>query len=180
MGKSKSSSSKKSAAAAAVPAAVANAAAAAGGKAGNSYVYIKDADYAWLPAELLDSDGTTATVAVPQFKDEQAIGGTRSTGKEERTIKLKDYPHGVLPLQNVDSNGVVQMYSDMVQLPYLHEVRFFFGVVCRLSFAVVIHFVLPLCDTSVCCRHLLLHTMNDGLTQSSLFSTTLSFSLFNE
>jgi hypothetical protein len=144
MGKSKSSSSKKSAAAA------------AGGKAGNSYVYIKDADYAWLPAELLDSDGTTATVAVPQFKDEQAIGGTRSTGKEERKIKLKDYPHGVLPLQNVDSNGVVQMYSDMVQLPYLHEVCVFFlalFVVCRLlwSFTLSFLFATLLLVVVVCC-----------------------------
>jgi hypothetical protein len=94
------------------------------GSKGNSYVYVKDADYAWVPAELIDSDGTTATVAVPQFKDEQAIGGTRFQGKQERQIKLKDYPHGVLPLQNVDANGTVQMYADMVQLPYLHEVRF--------------------------------------------------------
>jgi hypothetical protein len=94
------------------------------GTKGNSYVYVKDADYAWVPAELIDSDGTTATVAVPQYKDEQAIGSRTFKGKEERKIKLKDYPHGVLPLQNVDANGAVQMYADMVQLPYLHEVRF--------------------------------------------------------
>ena len=93
------------------------------GEKTNNHVYVKDADYAWVPAQLMDSDGTTARVSVPQYKDEQAIGNGRYKNAEERTIKLKDYPHGVLPLQNVDSNGNVTQYSDMVQLPYLHEVR---------------------------------------------------------
>ena len=50
-------------------------------------------------------------------------GGRSAKGEEERVVKLKDYPAKVLPLQNVDGNGNMPEYADMVELPYLHEVR---------------------------------------------------------
>jgi hypothetical protein len=89
-------------------------------------VFIKDSQYAWVPATLIKSDSDKATVSVPQYKDEQSIvcdGGRHASSKEEKVIKLKDYPHKVLPLQNIDGNNNMPEYADMVQLPYLHEVR---------------------------------------------------------
>ena len=73
---------------------------------------------------MKDQDGDKATVVVPQYKDEQSIvsdGGRSAKGAEEITVNLKDYPHKVLPLQNVDANGNLVEFSDMVKLPYLHE-----------------------------------------------------------
>jgi hypothetical protein len=91
-----------------------------------SYIYIKDPEFAWIPATLEKSEGDKAYVSVPQYKDEQSIssdGGRRATSTAEDVISLKDYPHKVLPLQNVDANGNLLVFSDMVKLPYLHEVR---------------------------------------------------------
>jgi hypothetical protein len=91
-----------------------------------SLVFIKDSQYAWVPATLVKSDGDKATVSVPQYKDEQSIvcdGGRHASSKEEKVIKLKDYPHKVLPLQNIDGSNNMPEYADMVHLPYLHEVR---------------------------------------------------------
>jgi hypothetical protein len=89
-------------------------------------VYIKHPDFAWVPAVLLDQDGDKARVSVPQYPSEQLIlsdGGKGAKGKfKEQTINLKDYPHKVLPLQNVDANGMLVECADMVKLPYLHEV----------------------------------------------------------
>ena len=50
-------------------------------------------------------------------------GGRSAKGEEERVVKLKDYPAKVLPLQNVDGNNNMPEFADMVELPYLHEVR---------------------------------------------------------
>jgi hypothetical protein len=88
-------------------------------------VYIKHPDFAWVPAVLLEQDGDKAKVSVPQYPSEQLIlsdGGKGAKGKKEQTINLKDYPHKVLPLQNVDANGMLVECADMVKLPYLHEV----------------------------------------------------------
>jgi len=87
--------------------------------------YVKDPEYAWVPATLEKTEGDKAYVKIPQYKTEQAItsdGGRAAKGEVEKTINLKDYPHKVLPLQNVDGNGNLLEYADMVQLPYLHEV----------------------------------------------------------
>jgi hypothetical protein len=68
---------------------------------------------------LISSEGGKATVTVPQYKDEQSIGiGSEPAKGEEKVVNLKDYPSKVLPLQNGDGE-----WADMVQLPYLHEVR---------------------------------------------------------
>ena len=82
--------------------------------------------HAWVPATLLKTEGDKATVEVPVYKDEQAMicdGGRSAKEKDQRVVKLKDYPNKVLPLQNIDGNNNMPEYADMVMLPYLHEVR---------------------------------------------------------
>jgi len=96
-----------------------------GKKEGTTLCYVKDKDYAWLPATLDKTEGDKAHVTIPQYKDEQSImsdGGRNATGSVQKVINLKDYQHGVLPLQNVDKNGNLTEHADMVKLPYLHEV----------------------------------------------------------
>jgi hypothetical protein len=90
----------------------------------NSNVFIQDVDYAWIPAKLIEQKGDKAVVEIPDFKDEQAIrpGAGAPKKTREKTVNLKDYQHKVLPLQNLDGNGNMSSYADMVQLPYLHEV----------------------------------------------------------
>jgi hypothetical protein len=90
------------------------------------YVFIRDPEFAWVPAIKLDATGTTATVKVPQYATEQAIwcdGGNKAKSWEEDEVMLKDYNKGVLPMQNVDASGQLKSFSDMVNLPFLHEVR---------------------------------------------------------
>ena len=62
---------------------------------------------------------------VPQYASEQAIacdGGKAARGWEEDEVPLKDYNRGVLPMQNVNANGELRAFPDMVNLPFLHEV----------------------------------------------------------
>lgn len=90
-----------------------------------TYVYILDQEFAWRPAVLDDQKGDKAFCTVPQYADEQSMasdGGRAAKKGEEVTIDLKQYPHKVLPLQNVDANGNLIEFPDMVKLPYLHEV----------------------------------------------------------
>jgi hypothetical protein len=97
-------------------------------KEATTLCYIKDADYAWVPAILSKTEGDKAYVQVPQYKDEQSImsdGGRGAKGEPvEKVVNLKDYAHKVLPLQNVDKNGCLTEHADMVKLSYLHEVCF--------------------------------------------------------
>lgn len=92
----------------------------------SSHVFIKDKEFGWRPAVQEKVNGDTAIVTVHQYANEQAMqcdGGRSAKGKGERMeIKLKDYPNNVLPLQNVDANGTLIEFPDMVKLPYLHEV----------------------------------------------------------
>lgn len=91
-------------------------------------VYILDKDYAWRPAILDDTKGDKAFVTVPEYPDEQSMmsdGGRSAKKGSQVTLDLKQYPHKVLPLQNVDAQGNLTMFPDMVKLPYLHEVRIF-------------------------------------------------------
>ena len=86
-------------------------------------VYIKHPEYAWIPARLDKTEGDKAYVSVPQYKDQQAIGCVPAKKFEEKVVNLKDSPHKVLPLQNVDANGNLVVHPDMIHLSYLHEVR---------------------------------------------------------
>ena len=92
----------------------------------HSFVYITSKDYGWIPATLLNSEGGKAHVETPHYADEQSIicdGGASATKKTKEWVDLKNYPNKVLPLQNVTSGGVLIEYPDMVDIPFLHEVR---------------------------------------------------------
>lgn len=94
-------------------------------------VFIKDADYGWIPALVKSQGGGKATVEVPIYKDEQAITcdkGRSAQGSEERVVNLKDYANEVLPLQNVDANSNMLQFPDMTNLPYLHEAGILFNL----------------------------------------------------
>ena len=92
-----------------------------------SYVFIHDPDHAWRPAVMTDQTADHAICVVPEYKSEDTMdcdGGRAGKLGVPIKVNLKDYPHKVLPLQNVDSNGNLIEFSDMVKLPYLHEVRY--------------------------------------------------------
>jgi hypothetical protein len=98
----------------------------AGGAATSNNVYIMDKKYAWVPARLVESNGEKAIVSVPEYADESKIlsdGGKGAVSWNEDKVSLKHYPGKSLPLQNVDKSGMLTMVQDMVDLPYLHEVR---------------------------------------------------------
>ena len=95
-----------------------------GGK--ESLVFIRDPEYAWIPCTKVGGDAKKARVKVPQYPDEQSVlcdGGKGSKGYEEEEVLLNDYHRGVLPMQNVDGSGMLRPFPDMVELPFLHEVR---------------------------------------------------------
>ena len=124
-----------------------------------NHVYIQDETSSWIPAQVLErpqntitnsneedgtnhnNDDTVIVVNVPLYASEQAIqcdGGKQARKWERRSCDLKDYPNQALPLQNVNAEGTLQVVEDMVDLPFLHEVR------CRLC---VLHvFVVGLCE----------------------------------
>jgi len=102
-----------------------------GGGATSNNVYVLDKEYAWIPAQLLEQSGDTAKVRIPQYSEEEKIicdGGASATGWKEESVKLKVYPGKTLPLQNVDKAGKLNLKEDMVDLPFLHEVRFVVNV----------------------------------------------------
>lgn len=89
-----------------------------------SYVYIKSKESAWVPAIQTGTDGKKATVSVPQYPNEQVMdsdGGRAAKKSVDETVDLKGYTANVLPLQNVDGQGNLLEFPDMVELPYLHE-----------------------------------------------------------
>jgi len=96
-------------------------------KQSSSNVFVKDNEWGWIPAVQQKIVGDKATVKVFKYKNEQSVacdGGRAAKGKgDEIEVKLKDYPNNVLPLQNVDANGDLIEFADMVKLPYLHEAR---------------------------------------------------------
>jgi hypothetical protein len=105
-----------------------------------THVYLRDASSVWIPAiQLQASDnGATATVTVPEFKSEQDTMGSGGNAlkfqRDNIVVDLSKYDNKVLPMQNVDSQGHLEEYKDMVGLPFLHEVRVFRGYACsRLS-----------------------------------------------
>ena len=104
---------------------------------GGDDIYIRSDEYAWIPARLVEQDETTAKVAIPQYENEEAIasdGGKGAIGFKSAVVKLKDYQGHVLPLQNVGAGGELTPVDDMVDLPYLHEVRVLFILYIYTSF----------------------------------------------
>ena len=90
-----------------------------------AYVFLKDPDNAWIPAKLTSQAGDTADVQIPVYADEQHTicdGGKAAKQWIEAEVDLTDYAKGVLPMQNVDEQGRMKCFADMVELPFLHEV----------------------------------------------------------
>ena len=90
-------------------------------------VYIRSAEHAWVPALQLKSHNGKATVAVPKFKNEQemlqcGMKSRKCKYNDNQIIDLKDYPNGVLPMQNVDARGSLEDYMELKDLPFMHEV----------------------------------------------------------
>eukprot|EP00529_Nitzschia_sp_RCC80_P008862 CAMPEP_0113505974 /NCGR_PEP_ID=MMETSP0014_2-20120614/35635_1 /TAXON_ID=2857 /ORGANISM="Nitzschia sp." /LENGTH=1179 /DNA_ID=CAMNT_0000401387 /DNA_START=21 /DNA_END=3560 /DNA_ORIENTATION=- /assembly_acc=CAM_ASM_000159 len=101
-----------------------------GGKKG-AYVFLKDPEFAWIPAKLQGMSGTTADVQIPQYKDEQSTicdGGKTASSWIEAEVDLSDYNKGVLPMQNVDEHGKMRCFPDMVELPFLHEAAILYNL----------------------------------------------------
>lgn len=97
-----------------------------GKKDKSAFVFLKDPEYAWIPAKLIRSSGNVADVEIPEYVDEQSTicdGGRSASKMIDAEVDLSDYNQGVLPMQNVDQNGRMKVYPDMVELPFLHEVR---------------------------------------------------------
>lgn len=101
-----------------------------GGGGTSNNVYIRSDEFAWIPARLVSQDKDTAKVAIPQYEAEEFIasdGGKAAVGFKSAVVKLKDYPNHTLPLQNTGKDGTLMEVDDMVDLPYLHEVRIAFS-----------------------------------------------------
>mmetsp|Transcript_13234 Transcript_13234/g.15041 ORF Transcript_13234/g.15041 Transcript_13234/m.15041 type:complete len:1141 (-) Transcript_13234:172-3594(-) len=95
------------------------------------YVFLKDPDYAWIPAKLVKSSGNVADVEIPQYSDENSTicdGGKTAKKVIEAEVDLTDYNKGVLPMQNVDDNGKMLSFPDMVELPFLHEAAILYNL----------------------------------------------------
>lgn len=93
-----------------------------------THVYLRSKEHEWIPALQLKSVNGKATVAVPKFKNEKDMLNCAKASKqfkynENQVISLADYENGVLPMANVDSDGNPDEYKDMVDLPFMHEVR---------------------------------------------------------
>lgn len=101
------------------------------GKEKSAFVFLKDPDYAWIPAKLIRSSGNVADVQIPEYADEQSMicdGGRSAKKMIEAEVDLSDYNKGVLPMQNVDENGTMRAYPDMVELPFLHEAAILYNL----------------------------------------------------
>jgi hypothetical protein len=92
-------------------------------------VYVRSTDHTWIPALLLKvhSCGKKATIAVPKYINEEEMLHCAKASRtykyhDNKIVSLSDYPSNVLPMQNVDCNGNLQDYMDMVDLPFMHEV----------------------------------------------------------
>ena len=107
---------------------------------GAHHVYIKHDDHGWVPARLvsLDKQKQEATVTVEEYPDEQAmlmtsaLAGRRSGEPEEKgeehasntfVVDISSYAGSFLPPQNVNDEGELEEFKDMVDMPCLHEVR---------------------------------------------------------
>jgi hypothetical protein len=97
-----------------------------GSAATSNNVYVMDKELAWVPARLIELKGDSAVVSIPTYEDQGSIandGGKKAKSWREETIKLKNYPGKTLPMANCDKAGCLVEKEDMVDLPFLHEVR---------------------------------------------------------
>ena len=67
-------------------------------------------------------DGSTVMTGMTGHSRRSRMPDDGNAGpRVQRTVRLSDYPAGVLPLQNVDRRGRLLGKSDMADLPHLHE-----------------------------------------------------------
>jgi len=102
-----------------------------GKKEGKSFVFLKDPEYAWIPAKLIRSSGNVADVEIPEYADEESTicdGGRTAKKMIDAEVDLSDYNQGVLPMQNVNENGTMKVFPDMVELPFLHEAAILYNL----------------------------------------------------
>lgn len=111
-----------------------------------SAVYIADEAYAWLPANVVKTDGDKVTVCVALPKtwhsttilspdstiddlEDAALSDSSETELEEgaalRVVNLNDYPRNELPLQNSQRSIGKR---DMADLPFLHEAAILYNL----------------------------------------------------
>jgi hypothetical protein len=93
-----------------------------------THVYLRSKEHEWIPALQLKSGNGQAKVAVPKFPNERDMLNCAKASKhfkynDNQVVNLSEYHNGVLPMANVDSNGNLDEYKDMVNLPFMHEVR---------------------------------------------------------
>lgn len=89
-------------------------------------VYVRsNDDNCWVPARQLKAHNGRAILAVPALTENDMLCCLKAKQRyqENAIIDLEDYPDNVLPKQNVDSNGNLQDFRDMVDLPFMHEVN---------------------------------------------------------
>ena len=95
----------------------------------SNHVYILHPTHSWIPARVLEKKSNTEFLLnIPEYANEQAIasdGGRSAKGFEKQVHDITKYPNNALPLQNVDAEGRLKEVEDMVDLPFLHEVRLF-------------------------------------------------------
>ena len=91
-------------------------------------VFVPDADFAWLPATVLDEDGGDVRVRVDGVPEDEGM----AEGGEERVIgesALADAGLEALPLQNDDAGA--EGVQDMARLNYLHEAALLYNLRTR-------------------------------------------------
>jgi hypothetical protein len=91
-------------------------------------VYLKSAEHGWIPALQLKTYHGKAKVAVPRIAQEDDLlhcpdYSSKKVRFDNHEIDLADYKDGILPMQNVDHHGNLEDYKDMIDLPFMHEVR---------------------------------------------------------
>ena len=89
----------------------------------DSFVYVRCQEQHWVPARVVDKKEQTATVLVADHKKKKQV---------RKTVNLSDYPNDVLPLQNVDSTGRLEVYEDMKDVPFLTEASILYNLKARL------------------------------------------------
>ncbi len=113
-------------------------------------VYIASKDFGWLPAKVISTSGTKATVEVKDYEEDIGIPacevgfltnpsagqkkkGAKNIQSKEMEVDLSSaiYSDGVLPLQNVDEDGKLIEVQDMVDLSFLHEAAILYNLKAR-------------------------------------------------